>query len=473
MYNTHRHKKLSVLWYGILCLLLLCPSASNAGLFSALSKISKVTKKADVDIPLNKIELPDNIKDFSPAIARPDADGQWNITLADGTTIHIDDLLKQPERGKSKLALLIRSQDLPDHIKQFDNLPDDLPVFIQGKKNRLFELKRGESAALAYNNVLLPVKNINDIKDGLWMLQRPSMNKTVRFFQLAKRPNSILQNNTYGSSFTVESATADSLIDSIKSFKNQTLVLSGRIIDGKLFGSGKNSSGLLMKKLQKAAEDNDIHLVILDTDKPDLLLKKIAHSMQQAFQNNHIQHDTTADFFNRLVDPINPNQLELQLSHSGKTQMAIQWKANKTDMLDVTNTPSEILKHMPAHLLLHSALSHTPDQQRSKELHDRIIPGISSDIQLYVIASIILGFTALGTSWKLWKKIWFLKARSEYSHLILFFMLWPVHRLLFLLLFIPALGMFSFFWLVISIIYRVFNFIFIRPSRWMYRVIRT
>lgn len=452
--------------------LLLFSSSANAGLFSTLSKIGKATKNADVDIPLNRLELPDNIRDFTPAIIKPDADGQWNITQPDGTVTHIDDLLYQSTPGSSRLALVIRASDLPGDMQQFDNLPHDWPVFIEGKKHRLFELHRGESAALSYNNVVLRVKTMDEVRDGLWMLQRPSMARAVRFVKLDKKAASALPSNTYASGFAVESVAADGLIDSMKSVRNQTLVLSGRIIDGQLRGSAKDSFAVPMQKLQQVADKNDIRLVVLDSDQPDLVLKKVSHSMRQAVKDNHAQYESIGDFFNRLSDPDSPNRLELHASRSGENQIAIQWQATKAVTTgNMFNTNAEILKHMPVHLLLHSTLFYIQDQERSKELDDRIIPNVPSTIQFYVIISVVLGFTALGTSWRLWRKLWPRRMRSEYRYLLVFMLQWSLHRLLFLLLFIPTLGAFSFLWLLLLIIYKVFDWVLIKPSRWLYRLL--
>jgi len=54
--------------------------------------------------------------------------------------------------------------------------------------------------------------------------------------KLDKKSTLPLPVNTYGSSFAVKSVAADGLIDMMKSIKNQTLVLSWRIVDGKFLG---------------------------------------------------------------------------------------------------------------------------------------------------------------------------------------------------------------------------------------------
>ena len=412
---------------------------------------------------LNKLELPDNIKDFAPAAIKLDADGEWHITQPDGSVTQIDVLLNQSKTSSTRLALVLRDIDLPKDLHQFDKLPSDWPVFIQGKNNRLFELTRGKSTTLIYNKVLLRVKNTKDIRQGLWMLQRPSKVRATRFIKLDKKTTSPLPANTQGPGFVVESMKVEDLMSLMRSAKNQTLVISGRIIDGKLFS-------VSMKELQAIAADNDIKLVVLDSDRPGLVLKKVSRSMRRAAENQQMQFDTMGDFFNRLAVSDSRNKLELQTSSSGENQMAIQWKVAKSVSEDRL-VDADVLVHMPVHLLLHSALVTMPDRARSHELDNRIIPNIPSMIQFYVLISVVLGFTALGTSWKLWRKIWLLKTRREYSNIMVLILLWPLHRLLFLLLFLPLLGMFSFIWLVMSVIYKVFDWTLIRPSRYLYRLL--
>ena len=433
--------------YAVLLLLVLFSSQLSAGLFGTLSKLGKAAGKADVDIPLNKLELPDNIKGFSPAGIKHGADGQWEITLADGTSVSVDDLLKQSMAGKEKPALVMRASDLPRKLRDFDSLPDDWPLLIQGKNDRLFELHRGNGAALGYGHLRLPVNSVGDIRDGLWQLQRPAAAGGVRFVSLDSK-----------------------LLDAMRTFKNQTLVLSGRIVDGRLLGPGKKADGVSLQRLHQLAADNDIQLVILESDRPQAVLKMLARETHQARGGVGMLYDTVGDFFNRLVDPANPRPLELRSFRNGEQQMAIQWRAVPlAGAEDVAKLSVEMVQHLPLHLLLKSSTLLGPDEARRRELHDRIVPNVPSWIQFYLIYSAVLGVIALQTSWRLWKKMWALRVRREYPHLLLFLLLWPIHRLLFVVLFIPLFGGFSFFWLILSSIYRVFNFLLFRPVRWVYR----
>jgi len=451
----------------LLTILSLMAAPAQAGLFSTLSKVGKAVNKVDVDIPLNKLELPEGIKGGTPAAIKPGADGQWDITLADGTPTRIVDLLRGSTEGSSRPALVIRDTDLPRDIRQFDNFPDDWPVLVQGRGGRLFELHRGGDPTLAYGRIRLPVKSAKDIRNALWQLQRPSTGGAIRFLQLDKQADLSLPVNGYGSRVGVERVGADGLIDAMQAIRNQTLVLSGRIVDGKLLGVGNRSSGVSLQKLRQVTDENDIQLIILESDQPAAVLKKVSHAMQSAKGRGDTLYDTIGDFFNRLTDPANPTPIKLHSSRSGEHQIAIQLKAADTKSVEGAST-AELALQVPLHLLLKSAIFHAPDQARSRELDDRIIPNVPSTIQFYIISSVVLGFFALNTSWRLWKRVWRLKPRREYRYLFLFLLLWPLHRLLFVLLFIPLFGNFSFIWLIVTSIYWVLDRILIRPVRWVY-----
>lgn len=450
----------------LLLLLALFSSSASAGLFGTFSKLGKLGGKGDVDIPLNKLDLPDDIKGLAPASIKPGADGEWQITLPDGSSVRLDELLA----AKEKPALVIRDVDLPKDLHHFDGLPRDWPLLIQGKKNRLFELHRGSHSALGYGNLRLPVDNMADIRAGLWQLQRPAGGGGLRYLRLDERADTPLAPNAYGSNIGVEMVGANALLDAMRTLRNQTLVLSGRIVDGRLLAAGKTAEGVSLHRLQQFAAEHDIKLVILEAEQPQALLKRLADNMQQARRNGDTLYDSVGDFFNRLVDPANPSPIELHSQHNAEQQMAIQWRAvEEVRAQNGANISAEMAQHLSLHLLLKSATFYGPDRARSRELDDRIVPNIPSWIQFYLIYSVVLGVIALQTSWRLWKKVWAIRPRREYPHLLLFLLLWPLHKLLFLLLFIPLFGGFSFVWLILWSICRVFHFLLFRPLRWVYR----
>ena len=142
--------KFQVKFWCLLLLLLVCAQTSHAGIFSTLTKISKTINNADIDIPLNKLELPENIKGLTATNIKLDANNEWSIIQSDGSGIHINNL---PDQNPEKVALVIHKSNLPKKNHQLDNLPLNVPIIIQGKQGRLFTYYRGKPATIIYKNV--------------------------------------------------------------------------------------------------------------------------------------------------------------------------------------------------------------------------------------------------------------------------------------------------------------------------------
>jgi len=123
--------------------------------------------------------------------------------------------------------------------------------------------------------------------------------------------------------------------------------------------------------------------------------------------------------------------------------------------------------HVTLHVLAKAVTVYRPDIERSKELDQRIVPWLHSDIQYYLIISTVLGLIVFSTSWGLWKKIWLLRGRKQYSNVLLFLVLWVLHRLLFITVFITIFGFLCFLYAVVMVVVRTINFLFVRPMRWI------
>ena len=443
-------------------------NTANAGLISLITKASKAGKKGDFDLPASKVELPENMGDFTPVRIRPDSSGQWDIKLDDGTTLSVDGLMKRSANRGHKPVLILDALDIPNDFSMFKSIPESLPIYIKGKSGQVIELQRSEDIALKYKNVRLAVQNTNQLKDGLWHLQRPALAGPVRFFQLDKDANKLVQEKSYGSKAVVEKVGGNTLLDSMSSLKRQTIVISASVKNGLLQGA---NSGVSIRRLQKIAAENDINLIIIDSDKPAKLLKGFAKDANASSQGVNNLYDTTGDFLNKFRDPKNTTSLELNLSDAGNSQSVIQLKpvkqlvVNKGIPTGEGNLISET--YVPLHLISRVVTLSRPDIERSKELDQRIIPWLNSDIQFYLITSIILGLIVFSTSWSLWNNIWSLRIRTEYSYVIEFAIIWLIHRLMFFMVFIPVLGYLCFLYAVLMVIFKVINFIFVKPVRWV------
>ena len=438
-------------------------NTANAGLISLITKASKAGKGGDIDIPIEKIELPESVGDFTPASIRPNSSGQWDIKLGSGTKLSIDDLARRSDSTGKKPVLILGSIDIPKDFSMFNKIPKSIPIYIKAKNGQIMALKRGNRTALKYKNLRLPVLNTDQLKEGLWHLQRPAFAGPIRLFQLDKDIEKRIQNKVYGSKAVVEKVGGKALFDAMSSLKRQTIVISAPIKNTML-------EGISIKQLQKAAADNDINLVIIDSVKPAKLLKSFAKDANAGVRGVNHLYDTTGDFLNKFRDKKNTAPLEVNLSTAGNTQSVIQMKKARQvteTKLSVVSSDAVEVRYIPFHLIAKAITVYRPDVERSKELDRRIVPWLHSDIQFYLITSIVLGLIVFSTSWSLWKKIWSLRERTEYSYVLGFVIIWLIHKLLFIMVFIPIAGYFCFLYAVVKVIVKTINFLLVRPVRWI------
>ena len=455
-------------------LLLTPPVIVQAGILSSLGKLGKAANKADIDVPVGKLDLPQVSDDVTAVSIKPGPGGHWNVILPDGSQTNFAGLLKRRSEGSGEFALVIKGTDLPDNIRQFDKIPQDMAIYISGKNSRIYTLQRGSPGKLpdklVYKNVSLGVDSIDSLKDGLWHLQRPVTTNPVRLMRLDRDIGRDIPGKLYTSKPVVESIGADRLVQWLHSAKNQTVVISARLQDGRLIGPGKAHAGVSIKQLREIADQNDINLVILESGRPKSLLGQLSKTMQKSQENLESLYDTTGDFFSRIANPVDGAGMKLEINASGNSQTAIHYRAEsavKTEVVD--NAVASGVDMMQG---LNRAVSiYRPDQERTEELERRIFYPVHTDVQLYLIISAVLGLVVIGTSWKLWCKLWFIGDRQRYRYAVTYYFLSLIHGVIFILFFIPVLGAFSFAYLVLLTIYSVIDAILIKPVMWLYRLV--
>jgi len=218
--------------------------------------------------------------------------------------------------------------------------------------------------------------------------------------------------------------------------------------------------------LSEIAAKNDLQLMIISTDNADNVLRKISRKVEAGSKSGHMQYQTNAEFFNKLAGDDNRRPVEIAVLDDVDKQFVVQWTRFDKKQEEIESMPIG-LEALPLHMSLHTITVFQPGRERQKELDSRIIENINSWLQFFIISSAVLGFIALGTSWCLWKKIWNPKKPVNEAFSIKYYLLLIVHRLLFLLIHLPVLGLFSFIWMIVYFIYRVINFILIKPIFWL------
>lgn len=450
-------------WLPVIGLLAVMAPA-HAGLLSGLGKLGRLADDVDAPKTLARIDLPEDLAGAETLSVVP-VGGEWKVRLPDGTRRNLADYHLAPGGDSPPPVLVIRSLDLPADLQALDRLPADLPILVRGRGQAVFALQRSPRAAIGYKGVRVAVADGVEARNAIWHLQRPVHGDRVRIMGIGSDPGGAPRRSTGNPDFAVESIGADSLRDSLKPFRYQTLVLGGTVRDGRLFGGSDATDGIPVDRLRDLAEAGDVNLVILDSSDPGAALRQLSVRLSNV-AGAGAPH-TTGDFFARFVDP-KGSPLTLSISPSGNTQTAIVHAA-PGPVRDASVSGQRLPTVLPLHLLVHGATIFRPDEERSRELDRRMIEGVASWIPIFLAFSAFLGIMVPGSSHEMWSRVWALAPAETYSPEWKYYPLWLLHKFAFIFLYLPLLGWFTLPYLLLRGAWRIFHFLVVRPVLWVCR----
>ena len=438
------------------------PISAEAGIFSLLSKLGKTTNKVDspdIDSPnaVNFKDLTNNLPEGSAAEISL-VNGHWLAKTPDGKKQSVTEFVDHVDASNNSSTLVLLESNLPKSLSHFDSLPEGLAVKIISRNGKVHQLNRATiPPTLKYKNIELALSDKSQLNSILWQLQRPAMTKKVRFVHLSKDANVELPSQVMGSKPTIDAVGVNELINSMKMLRFETMVLSAKVKEGVLhYGEQR----LPLKQLEEAAASHDVSLIILGSDKPKKALQNMAHNLKE-------HPNSVADFYNHFVPTDAATPMRIKITDSGELQTGVHIERNAATSVKQTATYSDHLAFTSLHLMVESVKLLQPSEERVEELDRRIFPTIHSSIQIYVIVSFVIGLFLAGTSWFLYLKIWQSPARASYGNVFSFSSVYLLHRLSFILLYLPILGLFSPIYLILKWTYAIINTLLIRPVLWL------
>ena len=449
-------------------------TACHASVISSISKLSKISKHSDVDVPIQALKLPEGISNEYVSVIRPDINGHWQIKQSDGSVFALPDSMNLGFLPIPPRALVMSVHDLPKDFTLFEKLPPRLPVFVQSDSKKLFELKRPTQRDKHWHidshSVSVPVKDANALQAAIWHLQRPLMDLSSHMLVLDEQSDKLLstKQNQQTEYFEARVVGVSNLLQALPTMKYETVVLVGNVQKGIIKRRPTDSDSISLNALKRAAKEHDINLVIINSANTDKAIKVIVeHFKQNTFPEIGL---TTSEFFDQFARSKH-EILELTVKSSGESQTLVQLHGRRGFIEPSNIEKSEgslAVAEVADHTLVKGISLYHPDEVRSEELGQRIFPFVHSNVQFYLIISSILGLITLGTSWGFWTRTWSLTRPVGFVQWGVYFIIWPVHKLLFLLVFIPVLGFFSFAFVVLKTTWRIVYWISIKPLLWLY-----
>jgi len=443
-------------------------SSLNAGIFSGLAKLGKAAKKIDSPNPakLRQADLPEAHKHLESTEIVPNTNGNWDVKLNDGSKVTIQSLVTSGQI--SNKLFVIRSLDVPKNTKLIDKIPKNVPVYIKGKNNRFYTLNRGPKSSVAYKNVSLELTKTLTISKAIYHLEKPLLSSKSRFVQLTNKADETLATTVYGSRIGLETAGIESFIKQLDNLKHQSIVLAGQVKDGVFYSKTAGKNGISLSDLRKAADKNSINLTLLNSDKPNTLLKLLAKSEALNVTKGTLLNNTVGDFFNSMSLGKNAKPIKIAASADGRSNVAIQFSSNVTRELVTKSGAIPNQLHLTG-LLLRSATIYQTSEAQDSELQEinRKKTQKQNAIILYPVLSFILGLFSGATSKLWWSKIWNFNSIQLNGSLIWYRVKQLLNKLLFFAIFLPLMGIWCFWFAMLKGIFKIIHSIFIKPIIWV------
>jgi hypothetical protein len=362
-------------------------------------------------------------------------EGHWQFANREGQTLtagtadefnRILPALAPDAPPGTKLSLYLSEDSVFANRAHLDKLPGDADLHVV-TEHGAFALTRkaaegGEAlVARLKPNMTIELKDAAGFDEAVAYLARPLNGANIR--TLAFEPGGA---KYVSSSPKVEAGTKNALVDQLDpahlasgfgSIRGQTVVVVGRVDEGKLISPTSSGSGVTLDlaQLRTAARDNDVNLIVLRSDagrQPggrNWLWQRIeVGGMSEAKEKASV-----GDFLDALAARRGGFMLNAEHTGQGRVQMAaLPDPASGGVVKEASDLWSEVVSHVTGEVVTTAIDIDSRDSAQQMELDGRIIPGVPTYVQIPYLLSVFLGVLGWATLRGWWRRLWSPRPRS-------------------------------------------------------------
>jgi hypothetical protein len=433
--------------------------------------------------------LPKLAKGAPALAAHVTPEGHWKFVNREGlvfTAATPEELARvgtalAPEAAPgSKLALYLSEDTVFAQRAAIKDLPGDaeLHVVVGDDAYRLRTTDGIELLAEVRPNVVVSVVGRDLFDEAAYRLSRPLNRSNIRTLALEtggpKHLSSAPRYDPATKTALVDQVDPAALPAALTGLRGQTALISGRIESNVL--TFRPSSGpeqtLDIARLAKAAEEADVNLVLVNTaaaQQPggrNWLWQKVA----VAGLDDALKRATFADFLSALGGT--SGELTVNAAYSSQGRVLFSVLPTKPASAPLSETLGgwigwdDWLGDLTGHVAVRSVEVFARDQDRERELEDRIVPGIPSSLQFFYLGSLVMGLIAWQVSTAWWGRIWPPEQRGEYAGRLGYWSARVARTLACVLIFMPIVGLPALFWLGALQLWNVVTAPF-RGAKWL------
>lgn len=245
---------------------------------------------------------------------------------------------------------------------------------------------------------------------------------------------------------TVDAIDPGQFASALPSLRGQTAVVTGRL-DGDLLHIAPTSGPaqtLRTADLVRAAEDADVNLVILDA--PSARQPGGRNWLWLKYEVNGLDDALSRASFGDFLEALAARQGGMTVTAAREGHARVYVRAAPRDAAGaetgggITDAIGSWTGDLIGHVAARAIDVHARDNARQRELDDRIVPGVPAALQYGYIVLLILGLAGWQFSSAWFAKVWPPVHRERYRHALIHWAAIACRFLVFLLLFMPLVG---------------------------------
>lgn len=422
-------------------------------------------------------KLPPGVKGAALA-AEALPEGGWRFVNAAGETVTAADaaemqralawLVPEAAEGSGKrIGFYVTEVTAFRHPGQLSSLPPGALVHVTvdgraypllvrgaGDETRLFA-EVGADLAVALDDPIM-------LEEALWQLRRPLGRGSLRVVSLdpdgARVLPKVPSHPGAEAARTPETINPYALDEMFRDIGGQTVIITGKA-EGELLRFAPVSGGestVIVDDLMRAAADNDVNLVLLQSTSPKQPGRRtwLLQPAKVADLDKALAAGTAGDFFSVLAK--GQGRLLVQASVGGRGHVRVTVRPAEGELPRPSGAEpgadagerfgdllADLVQNVAGQVVTNGAELSVQSKASAEELERRIIPGIPSDVQFTVLISSIFGLFGLGPLRRWWRHVLPKPNRASYRS-VATYLLTRGGRILLFLVALPVVGPFAF-----------------------------
>ena len=406
--------------------------------------------------------LPKGLKGRTALAAHATPEGHWTFTNADGakfTAASADEMgrvasaLAPDAPAGGRLSLYLSDESVFLRRRHLAVLPDDADLYLvhRGQHYRLVRQGAGEAADLFARSggLMIKLTERSDFAEAIFQLGRRLEPGTVRVLSLTPNgPASLTMRGrlTNSDKLPIADAVDPARIgEALRGVPGQTVIVTGRVADDVLEfqAVGGASRSVSLTDLRKAAAEADVNLIILRSTSgaqaggQNWLWQTIeVEGLKEA-----LGQKTYGGFLSGLAERRGGFVVWVEQDPSARVRLVGMPRPDGGSVIDDVGTWwGDTVSDVVGNLVTEGVEAALTSEARQKELDDRIVPGVPSDLQFYVIGAIVMGLFAFSIAHGWFSRIWPPEVREEYRGNFGYLAAKSVRWIVFIMVFLPVVG---------------------------------